>query len=55
MPTTLADLFEFFAACDIDPLHDTSSTLWRLLSYLQLSDLLSLRQICKSSYQLVTV
>lgn len=52
MPTTLPDVFEFFM-CDMNPLSDTDSTLWRFLRCLQLQDILVLRQLCKSSHQLV--
>jgi hypothetical protein len=36
MPMTIADLFEFLAACDMEPLFDTTSCLWTVLKYLNL-------------------
>jgi hypothetical protein len=36
LPTTLADVFEFFKAVQDDPHLDTSSDLWKFLSYLNL-------------------
>ena len=54
LPTNLADVFEFMAACDLDPINDDKSTLWVFLSYLNVSDLLVLSGLCKSSYQLST-
>lgn len=43
LPTNLADVFEFMAACDLDPHNDHNSTLWVFLGYLCLSDLMNLR------------
>ena len=52
MPTTLADVFEFMVAVDVEPLKNLDSTLWTFLTYLQLQDMLNLRKLCKSSAQL---
>ena len=52
MPTTLADVFEFMVAVDVEPLINLDSTLWAFLTYLQLQDMLNLRKLCKSSAQL---
>ena len=43
LPTNLADLFEFMAACDFDPQRDLNSTFWVFNRYLCLSDLMNLR------------
>jgi hypothetical protein len=43
MPMMLVDVFEFMAACDEDPLLDSSSNLWVFLAYFHLSDILNLR------------
>ena len=54
MPTTLPDLFEFMNAVSEEPQVDTGSTLWQLLQFLNFQDMINLRQVCRSSAQLVT-
>jgi len=54
-PTTLVDIFEYINWTDSEVQCDTSSSLgWHFCSFFQMSDLLNLRQLCKSASNTVT-
>ena len=53
LPTTLADVFEFMTACDIDFANNLDSTLWTFLKFLSVAEMIGLRRLCRSSSQLV--
>jgi len=52
LPTTLADMFEFLAACQIEEdgaPEDGGHAVWSLFQFLHVSDILVMRRVCRST------